>query len=108
MNVALSMVSLLETRDEGLILDQLSALDLSPMYKRLSDEAYHTQDQNTFDGDILKNSYLRKDARLILAGMIMERNARRRRKQRAAIVARVKEARSGLWEDPSHFNEDLP
>ena len=107
-NVALSMASLLETRDNSLILDAILELDLSPLYKHLTDEAFYTQDQNSVDGEIFSNSYLLKDARLIVAGMIMERNARRRRKQRSAMAKQAEEIRCGVRVNPDSLIEKLP
>lgn len=108
-NVALAEVALLENRSWTLIHEAIFDLNDSVMYKRLVDQQYFSQNDDSMDSYVSHGTWsvLELHARLFLAGMIAERSARSRRKRQAKQAAHVKAVRTGV-EELLDLEEELP
>ncbi len=111
--VALAMTAELENRQSedgnGFVTDAVGELDTSSLYRALVNQAYHDlEGYDQTSGLIDAHPLLRKDATLFVAGMIAERNARRRRRQRRALLKHVQAVRQGREELPTSLVEKLP
>ena len=109
-NAALAEVALLENRSPTLILEAIGDLDGAVMFKRVTDEWYHTQKNRTgpdIVAGIANFGMVEMCARLYVAGMIAERAERRRRtRQRQSMDERAQIVSHGVAADD--LEERLP